>query len=287
MNSNRDCILMVADSEPGRLGQPAPAREERASRPSIFVITPVYNESQQLEKFAQIVQRTLLSADDIKFRVLFVDDGSSDDSWQIIRRIVLASDRFAAIRLSRNFGPHTALAAGFDHVGQGADAVATLACDLQDPPETILSFIQEWRLGADIVWGARKSRAEAAWRRIASRILETILRRYAMPPNSQFQTGSFFLIDRIVLDCVRQFREHARVTFALVAWTGFKQAVVEYERRERIEGRSGWTFGRMLNTAYDVFIGFSPAPAKALTMLGFALLIASMLVVIYLVAEWY
>jgi len=251
------------------------------------VVTPVYNESRQLGIFAETVKNVLFSAHDINIRMLFVDDGSSDDTWAVINEIILSSDHFAAIRLSRNFGMHTALAAGFDHVDQNADAVATLACDLQDPPETILLFVKKWRLGADIVWGARKSRQESRWRRITSRTLEAVLRRYAMPHNSQFQIGSFFLIDRVVLDCVRQFREHARVTFALVAWTGFEQAVVEYDRRERASGRSGWTFGKMVNTAYDVFIGFSPAPAKALTILGFVLLAGSIFAVMYLVAEWY
>jgi dolichol-phosphate mannosyltransferase len=179
-----------------------------------------------------------------------------------------------------------ALAAGFDHVAKDADLIATLACDLQDPPETILEFVQEWRKGASIVWGARRSRSDSHWRRAASRMLEIGLRRYAMPRDSRFQTGSFFLIERIVLDSVRQFREQARVTFALVAWTGFDQATVDYDRRMRTGGRSGWTVAQMLNTAYDVFIGFSPIPAKVLTAFGFVMLVTSIVAVFYLVFSW-
>jgi glycosyltransferase involved in cell wall biosynthesis len=254
--------------------------------PFLVVITPVFNEATVLEVYAAEVKRVLLGRSDIEVRVIFVDDGSTDESWKIIRQLVETDDRFSAVRLSRNFGAHVALAAGFDHVPKDADLIATLACDLQDPPETILEFLKEWRKGASIVWGARRSRLDSHWRRAASRLLEIGLRRYAMPRNSRFQTGSFFLIERVVLDSVRQFREQARVTFALVAWTGFDQSVVAYDRRMRTGGRSGWTFAQMLNTAYDVFIGFSPVPAKVLTAFGFVMLATSIVAVFYLVFTW-
>jgi glycosyltransferase involved in cell wall biosynthesis len=259
---------------------------QRPEHPLLVVVTPVFNEAMLLEIYAAEVKRVLLERSDIEARVILVDDGSSDDSWKVICRLVKDDDRFSAVRLSRNFGAHVALAAGFDHVSNDADLIATLACDLQDPPEIILEFLEEWRKGANIVWGARRSRSEGPWRRAASRLLEIGLRRYAMPRHSRFQTGSFFLIERIVLDSVRQFREQARVTFALVAWTGFDQSIVPYDRRMRTGGRSGWTFAQMLNTAYDVFIGFSPVPAKVLTAFGFVMLITSVVAVFYLVFTW-
>jgi glycosyltransferase involved in cell wall biosynthesis len=260
--------------------------DQRPECPLLVVVTPVYNEAGVLLTYAAEVKRILFSRSGLKVRVILVDDGSTDESWKIICQLVASDDRFSAVRLSRNFGAHTALAAGFDHVDKDADLIATLACDLQDPPETILAFIEEWRNGAHIVWGARRTRSDNRWRRTASRLLEAGLRRFAMPRNSKFQTGSFFLIERIVLDGVRQFREHARVTFALVAWTGFDQAVVYYDRRMRTGGRSGWTFAAMLNTAYDVLIGFSPMPAKILTAFGFMMLTVSVVAVFYLVFTW-
>jgi glycosyltransferase involved in cell wall biosynthesis len=259
---------------------------ELPKRPILVVVTPVFNEADVLGRFAEEVARTLFSLADIDVYVLLVDDGSSDGSWPLIQDLVQRSDRFSAIRLSRNFGSHTALLAGFDFVRPDADIVATLACDLQDPPETIGTFIEQWHKGADIVWGARRSRADKSWRSASSRLLEQMLRRYVMPRHSLFQTGSFFLIDRIVLDCVRRFREQSRVTFALVAWTGFDQAVVAYDRQQRVGGRSKWTFGQMLNTAYDVLIGFSPLPAKVFTVFGFAMLVISLLAVAYIVGDW-
>jgi dolichol-phosphate mannosyltransferase len=258
----------------------------RPERPVLVVVTPVYNESAVLPRYVDEVTRVLLSRPDITVRVLLVDDGSSDGSWSVIDETVRRSNQFAAIRLSRNFGPHTALAAGFDHVGQDADVVATLACDLQDPPETILAFVEEWRAGADIVWGRRRVRAEPRWRQVVSRSLETLLMRFAMPAGSKLQTGSFLLMDALVLDCVRRFKEQGRVTYALVAWTGFNQSVVAYDRKPRLGGRSGWSFGQMVNAVYDVFIGFSPVPAKLLTAFGFTMLLGSLVTVVYLLTTW-
>lgn len=261
--------------------------DTRPEIPRLVVVTPVFNESTGLKRYAEEVERSLISRRDIDVHVLLVDDGSWDGSWAMIRNLVQSSGRYSAIRLARNFGSHTALIAGFDFVRDDTDIVATLACDLQDPPAIIVSFVDQWRKGADIVWGARRSRDESTWRRAGSRLLEAVLRRYAMPRHSQFQLGSFFLIDRAVLDSVRRFREHSRVTFALVAWTGHDQATVSYDRLPRIAGHSHWTFGQLLRAAYDVFIGFSPLPAQALTAFGFAMLFGSVIVVIYIVGSWF
>lgn len=258
----------------------------RSKRLRLVVVTPVYNEEDNLARYSQAVQSILFSAPDMDARVVFVDDGSRDGSWRKLVELSEASPRFSAIRLSRNYGAHLALAAGFDSIGDDADAVAVLACDLQDPAETLLEFVAAWRRGADIVWGQRRSRHDEGWRRGASYLLENLLRRYAMPRHSRFTTGSFLLMDHKVLQCVRQFREQNRVTFALVAWTGFDQAVVPYDRRQRIAGRSGWSFGQMINTAYDVFIGFSPLPAKAITGLGLGMFAMSVLVLLYLLGAW-
>lgn len=260
--------------------------KQRSHTPTLVVVTPVYNEAENLDRYCAAVERVLLSREDINVRLILVDDGSTDGSWRKMEQIARHNSRFAAIRLSRNFGAHTALTAGFDFVPANADIVATLACDLQDPPETILAFVDAWRANADIVWGARRSRLDGRRRGLASRLLLTVLRRYAMPKGSKFQTGSFFLVDKTVLDCMRQFREHGRVTFALVAWTGFDQEIVNYDRQPRVSGRSGWTYMQMLNTAYDVFIGFSPVPAKVLTTFGFVMLGGSILSAIYIIVWW-
>jgi glycosyltransferase involved in cell wall biosynthesis len=252
------------------------------NRPRVTVITPVYNEEAGLAEFERTVRSVLLDNAEFSFAVLLVDDGSGDASWARIQEMNARDGRFRGIRLSRNYGAHVALSAGFAHAD--GDAVATLACDLQDPPETVLEFARRWRdRSAQIVWGHRRSRADAGWRVGLSRLFESLIRRFAMPRGSLFTVGSFLLVDRRVADCFRQFQEHNRVTFALVAWTGFSQAIVEYDRRERRTGRSGWTWRRMVKTMYDTFIGFSFLPIRLMTLAGVALSLLTIPFAVYLV----
>jgi glycosyltransferase involved in cell wall biosynthesis len=239
----------------------------RRQQPTVLVLTPVYNETAGLAAYEREVCDTLLVRPDCQVRVLFIDDGSTDDSWNTIRDIAARDVRFRGIRLSRNYGSHIALSAGFANVGD-ADAVATLASDLQDPPAVVSQFIDAWKRGADIVWGKRTARDESWLRVWTSRTFERVIRRHAMPRRSRFTTGSFLLVDRKVAECFARFQEHNRVTFALVAWTGFSEAVVEYERQRRRTGQSGWTYGRMVKTMYDTFIGFSQTPIRAMTITG-------------------
>lgn len=254
----------------------------RAAVPRLVILTPVFNEAANLASYEDAVRKTLLARSDVDVRVLFIDDGSADGSWERIRDIASRDPRFRGLRLSRNYGAHVALSAGFSNAS-GADIVATLACDLQDPPEVIVDFVARWRAGADIVWGKRKTRAESPVRIWTSRIFETLIRRHAMPRGSQFTTGSFLLVDRAVADCFRQFQEHNRVTFALVAWTGFDEAVVEYHRQRRTAGASGWTYRRMVKTMYDTFIGFSLTPIRLMTTTGALVSALTIPLVIYFV----
>lgn len=253
-------------------------------RPGITVITPVFNEEAGLPEYARVVSAVLLDSAEFDVEVLFVDDGSSDRSWDVIRGICARDGRFHALRLSRNYGAHVALSAGFAHATR--DAVATLACDLQDPPEAVLEFARAWRNGAQIVWGHRRTRVDSPIRIATSRLFERLIRRFAMPRGSRFTVGSFLLVDRKVADCFRQFQEHNRVTFALVAWTGFTETVVEYDRRDRRTGRSGWTYKQMLKTMYDTFIGFSFLPIRLMTLAGVTLSVLTVPFAGYLVAVY-
>lgn len=251
---------------------------------TVTIITPVFNEEGNLIRYRDEVTRVLFSRDDCDFRVLFIDDGSRDGSWKIISEICRQDKRFQGVRLSRNFGPHVALSCGFDFVR--SDAVATLACDLQDPPEAILEFIDRWRSGAKIVWGKRRLRNDPTWRIFLSKSFERALRRFAMPSGSRFTTGSFLLVDQQVANCFRKFKEHSRITFALVAWTGFDQDVVEYDRSERLAGKSGWSFPKMIKAMYDAFIGFSQLPIHFMTNIGISIFIMSALLLAYLGLQW-
>jgi glycosyltransferase involved in cell wall biosynthesis len=234
--------------------------------PIIQILTPLYNEEKCFDIYVETVKRVLLSRSDVEYRCLLVDDGSTDGTWELIQQQCHASPQFRGLRLSRNFGAHAAETAGLDLCD--ADAVAILPADLQDPPEAIPSFVEAWRQGADVVFGRRRMREDSRWRILTSKVFEALLRRFAMPKGSQFATGGFLLMDRKVVECVRQMREANRLIFGLVAWTGFQQAVVEYDRQRRVAGRSAWSVGRMVKSMYDGLIGFSATIPRAVTLLG-------------------
>jgi glycosyltransferase involved in cell wall biosynthesis len=257
----------------------------RRPRPTVTVVTPVYNEEAGLLAWRDAVTRILIGAGEADFRFLLVDDGSTDSSWEKIEQICQESPAFSGLGLSRNFGAHVALSAGIQHAY--GDAVATLACDLQDPPEVVLDFVRQWKEGFDIVWGSRRSRQESGPRVLAAKLFEGFLRRYALPRGSLAATGSFLLMDRRVAECFRQFPETNRVTFALVAFTGFRQTRVQYDRRERRTGTSGWSFGRIIKSFYDAAIGFSAVPARLITLLGMGVFVVSVLAIIFLVADYF
>jgi glycosyltransferase involved in cell wall biosynthesis len=253
-------------------------------RALVVVVTPVFNEEEGLERYAEDVTRVLLENKETEFRVILVDDGSSDHSWEVISDICARDPRFRGVRLSRNFGSHVALSAGFAHVDPEASAAATLACDLQDPPETILEFVEKWREGADIVWGERLSRQDSGWKVMTSKLFNRALTKHAMPRGSKFTTGSFLLVDRVVLDCFNQFKEHNRITFALVAWTGFDQVRVPYHRVARTTGTSGWSFPKMLKSMYDAFIGLSTLPIRVMKWAAAIALLIAVILMIYTIA---
>lgn len=254
--------------------------------PRLAIVTPVFNESACLPAYVATVRSLLLDREDVDARVIFVDDGSTDDSWSIIEGVCAADGRFSAIRLSRNWGSHIAITAGIDAC-EDADAVCTLACDLQDPPETILAFLDEWRNGAQVVWGKRKTRQDKKWKIVASTIFTNLLKRSGLPRDSQFCTGSFLLMDKQVASAFRQFGERNRITFALAAWTGFRQGTVEYDRSARMAGTSGWSVSRMFKAMYDAFVGFSPLPIRLITALGLTFFLVDVAACIWLVVSWF
>jgi glycosyltransferase involved in cell wall biosynthesis len=258
---------------------------ESRRTPRITVLTAVFNEEESLPLYRKAIEETLFSRTDAQYNVLFVDDGSTDRSWTLMAELCAADARFKAIRLSRNFGAHIAESAGIDHCD--GDAVVFLACDLQDPPETIPLFVDEWKAGAEIVWGRRRTREDPAWRKWSSRAFAWVLARYAMPRRSRFVTGGFLLADRKVFMGLRQMPEHTRIIFALVAWTGFRQALVDYDRRARKAGRSGYSLNRMLTMLYDAVLGYSSLPVRLTTFLGIGVFLLSMAIGCYLLANWW
>lgn len=255
-----------------------------AKKPLLSVLTPVLNEQDGLKSYFERIESELLSAPGMDFEVILIDDGSTDLSWEMIQEKSEKDKRFHGISLSRNFGAHIALSAGLQACR--GDAAVILACDLQDPPKVVLQFIAEWKKGVNIVWGHRISRQDQLWRIWMSNAFNALLKKFAMPKNSQFSTGSFFLADRKSIDAYRKYKERNRITFALMAATGFKQAKVYYSRESRTVGKSRWSLSQMLKAMYDAFIGFSYLPIRFITWAGILTSLFALMLSLWIVASW-
>jgi dolichol-phosphate mannosyltransferase len=253
----------------------------------VTLLTPVYNEEDNLHLYEQTIGEILFSRTEYDFGVLFIDDGSTDRSWDIIKEICARDSRFRGIRLSRNYGSHLAISAGFANEDRDSDAVVIMACDLQDPPEVILEFIKKWESGAKIVWGQRRLHEDKGMNRLANTIFYMLMHRFGSPKGTHFNTGSFFLVDRVVAECYRQFAEQNRIISALVALTGFEQDVVIYSRRPRVAGISGWTFSKKSKALYDALLGYSFMPIKLMPLFGIGVFLFAVILAVYSLYCWF
>lgn len=249
----------------------------------LSLIVPVFDEEEALPAFEREVTAALRPLG-LDLEILFVDDGSRDGTLAWLRAQAKIDKRVRYVSLSRNFGSHTAVAAGLAHVT--GDAAAIVPADLQDPPSTVVDFVARWREGAEVVWGVRESREDPLARKLWSRVYYFLLRRLAFPDYPRGGTGSFCLVDRKVIDSVNRFTEHNRLTFGIISLVGFRQASVLYRRRGRAVGRSKWSLARRVQAALDSFVAYSFLPLRLISYVGLAMSVASFLAILYVVVGW-
>jgi len=211
--------------------------------------------------------RAVMDSLDGTAELLLVDDGSSDRSLQIMRQMQATDESVRVLSFSRNFGHQVAITAGMDHV-HGA-AVVVIDTDLQDPPEVIPNLVAEWKRGAELVLAVRASRRGETWfKRSTASVFYRLINRLTdlhIPKDS----GDFRLMDRKVVEAIRQVREHHRFMRGLSVWVGFKRAEVEYVREERFAGYSKYPLRSMLRFATDGITSFSHVPLQLAMTLGF------------------
>jgi len=236
------------------------------TRPLITIVVPVFNEGDNLRLFYEAVTGVIRTMSEYDWGFIFVDDGSRDGSFEALTALRAQDDRVQALRFPRNFGSHVAIAAGIDYCR--GDAAVVMAADLQDPPALIRDFVDRWRSGHDVVWGARTGRDEGALRSYGMAMFYRLVRRFAIPTYPEGGTGSFCLISRPVIDAFRQCQERNRLTFGLIAWSGFRETSVPYHRPRRLIGASSWTLRKMVKAAIDTFISFSSLPIRTISFLG-------------------
>ena len=236
------------------------------ARPSLTLVIAAFNEAEALPLLHPRLAAALDAMPDIDGRVLYVDDGSRDGTWDVLQQLAASDPRVALLRLARNFGKEPALTAGLDHVD--TDAAIVLDADGQDPPELVPAFVAKWREGYDVVYGTRSRRDGESWfKRFTAAAFYRVMNRLSnipVPPD----TGDFRLVSRRVLDALRQTRERQRFMKGLFAWVGFRQVALAYERAPRIAGRSKFSYWRLWNLALEGITSFSTLPLRMATYIG-------------------
>jgi glycosyltransferase involved in cell wall biosynthesis len=238
-------------------------------RPRNFaVVIPVYNEEAVLPELFRRMDAVFDRQQDASWIAILVDDGSRDNSAQLIREKAQRDPRWCLVELSRNFGFQAGLAAGFAEAGaRNVDAAVAMDADLQDPPELIPELVAAWTKGAEVVRAVRRSRSETGLRRLGMDIFHRVygnLIDYKVEPN----TGTFCLLGRSAIDTFNQLPERNRFFPGLRAWIGFPSADVFYDRKERAAGEPQQTFRRLIRYAMDGVYSFSYLPLRLLTYIG-------------------
>lgn len=245
----------------------------------ISLLIPAYNESQSLPAMRKALIELMngpLSAN-YDFEVLFVNDGSADDTLDILRSMHDEDDRFSYVSLSRNFGKENAMLAGFDYVT--GDCAVILDADLQDPVDVIPTMVEWWEQGYDDVYGRRSTRGKESWlRKKLSLTFYDILQRstrFDILPN----VGDFRLLDRRCINALRELREGQRYTKGLFCWIGYRKKEVVFERHDREGGESSFNFKSLFNLAIEGITSFTTTPLRIASVLGF---LVSFIAVIYI-----
>jgi len=229
------------------------------------IVIPIYNEHETIPELHRRLSGVMNSLNESS-EVIFVDDGSVDDSFRLLSDIHAKDSRFKILRFSRNFGHQMAISAGIDHAS--GDAVILMDGDLQDPPEIVPRFLSKWREGFEVVYAIRKKRKENIFKRAAYASFYRILRvlSYLEIP---LDSGDFCLMDKKVVTVIRDLRERSRFVRGLRTWAGFRQIGLEYERDARYAGDPKYTFTKLMKLAYDGLLSFSVVPLRMAVYAGF------------------
>ena len=234
----------------------------------LSVVVPVYNEEESVRELHRRLTDVLGGAV-ASYELVLVDDGSSDHSWEIICELAAHDRRVKGLSFSRNFGHQMAFTAGLDHAE--GDAVVIMDADLQDPPELLPELLARWREGYDVVYAVRARRAgESAFKVLTAAAFYRILRRITRV-DIPVDTGDFRLMSRKAVAAFRRMPEHHRFTRGMVAWLGFRQVGVPYDRAARHAGVTKYPLRKMLRLASDGITSFSYLPLQLATWAGVAI----------------
>ena len=254
------------------------------SKKLISVVVPCYNEQEVLPATHARLTGVMQSLEGFDYEIIYVDDGSRDETGEMLRQLQASDGRVRVLFLSRNFGHQVASTAGLD-AAEG-DAVVLIDADLQDPPELIPEMVARWKEGYDVAYGQRRRReGETVFKLWTAKVFYRLFNRLAaidMP----LDTGDFRLMDRRVVQAIRQMREHDRFLRGMVSWMGFRQTAVLYRRAARAAGQSKYPVWKMLRFALDGIFSFSVVPLRLATVLGAGVCAAAVLGIVYALGAW-
>jgi glycosyltransferase involved in cell wall biosynthesis len=231
----------------------------------LSILTPAFNEEANLDALYQRLARSMADIGG-DWEWLVVDDHSRDGTFAGIQRLAALDPRVKGIRLARNAGSHVAITCGLHHVR--GDAAVMMASDLQDPPELLPVLLDAWAQGAQVVWAVRRRRPGERRHAGFAAVYYWIMRHVAGMREMPARGADFFLIDRVVIDAFKRFRERHISVLALITWLGFRQEFVEYDKQPRAGGQSGWTLARKITLVIDSVTGFSEAPIRWCSYVG-------------------
>lgn len=234
---------------------------------SVSLVLPVYNEEAVLPALSSRLEALLARLDPGRsWEVLFVDDGSSDRSRELIGHLCEQDPRYKVIGFSRNFGHQIAISAGID--AANGEAVVVMDADLQDPPEVVEAMLEKYREGFDVVYAVRKRRHGESWFKRATAALFYRVLKAVVGVSIPADAGDFRLMSRRTVLALRGLREANRFVRGMVAWVGFRQTAIHYERQARVAGETHYPLRKMLRFATDGLVSFSTLPLRIATLLG-------------------
>lgn len=247
----------------------------RNSKPEVAVITPVFNEAESLPQYFLEARKIAVSNTAFNFTFYLIDDGSTDCSWKSISNESISNPSIKGVRLKRNYGSHSAIAAGIFKAN--ADIYVVLCCDLQDPPDKIPEMLQKCISGFDIVWGHRNLDKDGFIEGFLRKFFYYVMNKFACPRGTVYTTGSFYMFSRKVADSIKNTESFSGMMEPLIAATRFKQSSVYYIRHPRKSGSSGWTTSSKLRALKDLIMKNTSIPVLLPVFAGLFLIVASLL----------
>lgn len=251
-----------------------------AGRKKVVVVVPFLNEEENVPVLYERVVKAMTGQPE-DMEIVFVDDGSTDGSPAWVAARARADKRVKLLRLSRNFGHQIAITAGMDHAD--GDAVVIIDADLQDPPEVIPELLAKWREGNQVVYAVRESREGETWlKKFLAEAFYRLFHRLAKV-DVPMRAGDFRLVDRTVVDALKQVRELHRFMRGLTSWVGFTQTAVNYKREPRHGGRTKYPVWKSVRLAWDAITSFSGTPLRWMTGVGMLIALAGGVVLVYII----